>query len=146
MGWPTGNNTERLHCCDTVKVSLLCNLIAINIDYSWNGNDRDHVVHGTKLLNQRTLSLISAYFRYFMATFPLAHGMCDWVEDGALVLTLPGQNRTHGVHTWTAFCQLDVSTWFLWISCNLFIQLYFLAFFISSQHTKRISTFWGFLQ
>lgn len=146
MGWLTGNNTEQLHCCDTVKVSLLCNLIAINIDYSWNGNDRDHVVHGTKLLNQRTLSLISAYFRYFMATFPLAHGMCDWVEDGALVFITAGPKQ----NAWCAYVDSILSTrciHLIFMDLMQFIySTVFLSFFISSQHTKRISTFWGFLQ
>lgn len=53
IGRPVGNNTERLHCCNTVKVSLLCFVIAIYIDYFLIGKARDHVVHGKSIVESK---------------------------------------------------------------------------------------------
>lgn len=87
IGQPAGNNTERLHCFNTVKVSLLCFLIAINIDYFLIGKARDHVVHGkiNCWIKEKPFSKCRHILDILWQLFHWIMG-CDFgMEDGALV-------------------------------------------------------------
>lgn len=88
---------------------------------------------------------MSAYFRYFMATFPLVHRMRLWMQwrTESSILTLPGQNIKHGVYVDSILSTQCIHLIFMDVMQFIYSTV-FLSFFISSQHTKRISYILGF--
>ncbi len=146
MGQPAGNDTERLHFCNTVKVSLLfphCHQHQLFLDWE---SQRPCCTWKSVAESKKSFCKKSTYFRYFMATFPLDQRMWLWMVDGALAFNTAGPKQK----AWCAYvdniCQLSVSTSFLWMSCNLFIQLYFLSFLFPHNILRAYPTFRGFLQ
>lgn len=86
---------------------------------------------------------MSTYFRYCMAKFPLDCKM-QLLDEGRTepsFLTLPGQKCM----MWIAFCQLHVSTYFLWVSGKLIYSNVFLSFLFPYNVLRGNPTFGVFL-
>lgn len=78
-----------------------------------------------------------------MATFPLDRRVWLWMEDGALVFNTAGPKQK----AWCAYVDSILSTQCIHLTFMDVMQFIystvFLSFFISSQHTKRISHILG---
>lgn len=109
IGLPVGHNTERLHCFNTVNVSLLCFFIAINSDNFLTGNSqKPWCTRGSVIESKKSLSACQHILTIFWQLFPLDWYV--WLEAWAPHLyKLSGQSGMHHMQMWVAFCCLGAS-------------------------------------
>lgn len=91
------HRSDRLHCFNTVKVSLLCFLITIDSDHFLTGNSqRPWCRPGSVIESKRSFSSCQHILNFFQATF-FTGWMWLWLKDWAPTFTnsRPEQNASH---------------------------------------------------
>lgn len=148
IGLPVGHNTDRLHCFNTVNVSLLCFFIAIDSDHFLPGNSQKlWLITGSVIESKKFFSACQHILTIFWQLFPLDWYV--WLEKWAPTFR-NCQARAECITCkcgWLSVALVHPLHFLKMMSHSLFIQMYFLAFFFLFHYNRLESYFtcWGSL-
>lgn len=145
MGLPVGHNTDWLHRFNTVNVSLLCSFIAIDSDRFLTGySQKPWCTRGSVIESKKSFSACQHILTIFWQLF--STGLICVVGDWAPTFT-NCQARAECITCkcgWFSVALVHQLHFLKMMSHSLFIQMYFLAFFIPLQQTRGLFHMLGF--